>query len=133
MPTATFIAPPPAPPVNLVSAGLQDPAGSAIISARTFHQVQRQLFVPPPPPPPPSSSGPRSLPLFVPHQIKRTTAPPPPPPPQNSTGNFRPPPPQMSQASRPSLPPFDPRFSRPPAPRGPMIAAPPKIISAPPK
>jgi len=133
MPTATFIAPPPAPPVNLVSAGLQDPAGSAIISARTFHQVQRQLFVPPPPPPPPSSSGPRSLPLFVPHQIKRSTAPPPPPPPQNSTGNFRPPPPQMSQASRPSLPPFDPRFSRPPAPRGPMIAAPPKIISAPPK
>ena len=39
MPTASYIAPPPAPPVNLVSAGLHDPTGSAIISARTFHQV----------------------------------------------------------------------------------------------
>ena len=39
MPTASFIAPPPAPSVNLVSAGLQNPTGSNIISARTFHQV----------------------------------------------------------------------------------------------
>jgi len=36
-------------------------------------------------------------------------------------------------SSRPSFPQFEPRFSRPPAPRGPVIAAPPKIISAPPK
>ena len=39
MPAASFIASPPAPSVNLVSAGLQDPTGSTIISARTFHQV----------------------------------------------------------------------------------------------
>lgn len=133
MPTASYIAPPPAPPVNLVSAGLHDPTGSAIISARTFHQVQRQLFVPPPPPP----SNPRSLPLFVPHQIKRSVVPPPPPPHSNA-GNFRPAPPQMNQqSSRPSFPQFEPRFSRPPAPRvemrGPVISALPKIISAPPK
>lgn len=126
MPTASYIAPPPAPPVNLVSAGLQNNSGSSVISAQTFHQVQRQLFVPPPPPH--SSSGPRSLPLFVPHQIKRNVVPPPPPP---STGNFRPPPSNLNPSTmRPSPPQFDQRFSRPSAP---VIAAPPRIISAPPK
>jgi len=133
MPTASYIAPPPPPPVNLVSAGLQDPAGSTIISANTFHQVQRQLFVPPPPPAPTT----RSLPLFVPHQIKRNPLPPPPPPPpphSSAGGNFRPSAPPVGQAVGPSFPQFEPRFNpRPPIARGPTIGAPPKIISAPPK
>jgi len=133
MPTASFIAPPPAPSVNLVSAGLQNPTGSNIISARTFHQVQRQLFVPPPPPPPPTSAPTRALPMFVPHQIKRSVVPPPPPPPASSAPNFRAvAPASTTPMARPSFPPFEPRFPRL-GPRGPTPAPPPKVISAPPK
>jgi len=133
MPAASFIASPPAPSVNLVSAGLRDPTGSTIISARTFHQVQRQLFVPPPPPPPPTSAPTRALPMFVPHQIKRSVVPPPPPPPASSSPNFRTvAPPSNTPMAGPSYPPFEPRFPRL-GPRGPSPAAPPKVISAPPK
>jgi hypothetical protein len=153
LPHASYIAPPPPPPtglVNMVPGGLHNVAGSHVISARTFHQVQRQLLIPPPPPP---SIMSRVSPMFVPHQVKRPGAfiPPPPPPPtiqatlptaESFNNPLRPSfsSSDLADSSNPYAP-FEDRFNPRPAvpketllpvvistPPGAFIAAPPKLI-----